>query len=128
VAERLDELLGGRGSREVALVTRVVTNFHAKALGLAEIMSEAGSAGDDEATAAAAHSLKGAAVNIGAVAVARLCEELEAVARTRSAQWVLPRLPRLRVILDEFEDELRAVCERFPELTPARETPGRRGE
>lgn len=77
VKARLDELLGSRSEREVALVTRLVVGFPAKASGLVHGWSTATLEGDHEEAARAVHTLKGTALNLGSSTLSDVCEEIE---------------------------------------------------
>jgi CheY-like chemotaxis protein/nitrogen-specific signal transduction histidine kinase len=76
VRERITEILGDRTPSEVALVMGMVTSFPAKAERLVQDMVAAADRGDDDA-ALHAHSLKGAAANLGATLLTAICEDLE---------------------------------------------------
>jgi two-component system, sensor histidine kinase and response regulator len=84
VGRRLDELAGDRSAAELALVGRLVTSFLARAPRLLADLSAAFSAGDVKGVEDGAHTLKGAAGNIGAVEVMRTCDRLEDDARART--------------------------------------------
>lgn len=77
VGARLDELLGGRSEREVALVTRLVGRFPATASDLVERWSKAVLDGEAEQAVLAVHRLRGAALNLGSSTLSRVCEEIE---------------------------------------------------
>ncbi|HSH68452.1 MAG TPA: Hpt domain-containing protein [Deferrisomatales bacterium] len=55
---------------------------------LAAILREAAAAGDGEALAKAAHSLKSSSANVGALGVSELCRELEAAGRSGRLEGV----------------------------------------
>jgi HPt (histidine-containing phosphotransfer) domain-containing protein len=56
-----------------------------------------------------AHSLKGASSNIGAVALASLCGELELLARTQAQARLAVVLPRFKAELTEVRQEVEAL-------------------
>jgi CheY-like chemotaxis protein/HPt (histidine-containing phosphotransfer) domain-containing protein len=81
VGRRLDELAGDHTEPERALVRRLVTSFLARAPQHAGAIGDALAAGDAQVVEDQAHSLRGAAGNIGATAVMRVCERIEDTAR-----------------------------------------------
>src|SRR4051812_33480928 len=78
---RLDELAGDRSGPERDLVTRLVESFLTRWPRHVAALREAFAGGDREAFEDQAHSLKGAAGNVGAEAVAEMCSRLEDRAR-----------------------------------------------
>jgi len=81
-------------------VHRLITSFLARAPRHLTAIGEAFGAGDAETVAEQAHSLRGAAGNIGAAAVMRVCASIEDTARSG-------RLPNsLTADLHELRDEL----------------------
>jgi len=113
---RLIEILGDRTPREVALVARIVTSFPAKARQLLHDMTAAAER-EDAAAALHAHSLKGAAANLGATTLAGLCQDVESAARSGAWQRIPDRLPPLREALAAFEADLAVVRRGIPDLT-----------
>jgi two-component system sensor histidine kinase/response regulator len=105
VGRRLDELAGDHTAPELALVDRLVHSFLRRAPKHLAALHEALAARDVPAFEEQAHSFKGAAGNIGAAAVARLCDALEDSARA----GVLPPASEL----DRLDDELRWVQRRL---------------
>jgi PAS domain S-box-containing protein len=114
VRERITEILGDRSPSEVALVRRMVTSFPGKAEQLVQDMVAAADREDDDAVLYA-HSLKGAAANLGAIVLVAICEDLELAARSRRWQRIPELLPRLREALRAFDAELSRVRAEFPE-------------
>ncbi|WP_148574361.1 ATP-binding protein [Nocardioides caldifontis] len=112
---RIDELLA-LGERAVPLVERAVGNF---VKGMPDVLAELGKAVADEDAAAlraAAHKLKGSALNLGAKQVADVSRRLEELAdegRTTDAAPVLEELreaaPRACEALDTYQAERLAV-------------------
>jgi PAS domain S-box-containing protein len=119
VRERITEILGDRTPSEVALVTGMVTSFPAKAERLVQDMVAAANRGDDDA-ALHAHSLKGAAANLGATLLTAICDDLERAARSRTWQRITELLPRLHEALASFEADLHVVRREMPELSLGR--------
>lgn len=72
-------------------------------------VTEAWEAGDLERLRRSAHSLKGASSNIGAAALAELCNELESLARDGRSELVPDALARLRGELGEVQDAVQAI-------------------
>jgi len=81
VTARLEELLGDRSEREVALVTRLVSGFPAKASGLVEQWRTAVLQGEHGEAVRAVHTLKGTALNLGSTTLSRVCQEIESWSR-----------------------------------------------
>jgi CheY-like chemotaxis protein/HPt (histidine-containing phosphotransfer) domain-containing protein len=84
------------------LLEVVAAAFAADAPARLEALRDAARAGDAAALARAAHALKGAAANLGALAVARLSGELEALGRGGATGAAVP-------MLAELEEESRAA-------------------
>ncbi|AGZ42623.1 ATP-binding protein [Actinoplanes friuliensis] len=110
IGRRLDELAGDRTQPERDLVNRLVESFLKRAPQHVAALAEAYASGDRSTFEDQAHSLKGAAGNIGASAVADLCEQLEDEARAGALSPDTPRtLDRLREELRWTERRLRLV-------------------
>jgi len=105
IANRLDDL---RDIVPEGLVSRLVTSFLKRAPGYLAVLSDTLQAGDADAFANAAHSLKGVAANLGADTCADLCDELEACGLDDRLDSAPDLLDRLRVEYDAarrvFED------------------------
>jgi HPt (histidine-containing phosphotransfer) domain-containing protein len=113
IARRLDELAGDRTTPEIALVNRLVSSFLQRAPEHAGALTDAFNAGDPQAVEDQAHSLRGAAGNIGAVTIMDVCERIENDARARTlTNGTADDLRRLRLELERVERHLH-------ELTPA---------
>jgi HPt (histidine-containing phosphotransfer) domain-containing protein len=69
--------------------------------------------GDAAALRAHAHKLAGGAANLGAVEVATLARELEALGDTGTTSGAEPLLPRLDSALDRARAGVRAYRERW---------------
>ncbi|WP_305783350.1 PAS domain-containing hybrid sensor histidine kinase/response regulator [Symbioplanes lichenis] len=111
VRARLDELAGDRTPPELALVDRLVTSFLSRAPRHLAALRAAAAEGRAGAVEEQAHTFKGAAGNIGAEAVARLCARVEDDARAgRLPEAVL--LDGLEVAIEQVEQRLRAVLAR----------------
>lgn len=63
--------------------------------------------GDSGEIQSQAHSLKGSAAQIGALAVSRLCRQMEGLSKTGTA-------PEQRALYEEIAAALREVIERIP--------------
>lgn len=81
IRARLADLIEDDDPEDRAFVARMVRSFADRAPGLLAELDAALAAGDAERAAHGVHALKGAASNVGADAVARLCAELEQRAR-----------------------------------------------
>ncbi|MEV7626521.1 response regulator [Actinoplanes sp. NPDC089786] len=107
IADRLAELAGGRTPPELALVERLVTSFRARAPRHVTALDEAYRTGDLRSVEDQAHSLRGAAGNIGAAAVSEVCERIENEARAgRLHTGVGDDLRTLRLELERAADHL----------------------
>jgi len=85
---------------EKDMVAEVLTLFQADTESRLQVLRSAAEAGDRVRTRAQAHSLKGSAVQVGAMALAEACRELELTAETR---------PDLLSPLAEIESRFEAV-------------------
>jgi HPt (histidine-containing phosphotransfer) domain-containing protein len=104
---RLAELAGDRTPPELALVERLVTSFRARAPQHVTALDEAFRTGDLKSVEDQAHSLRGAAGNIGADAVSEVCERIENEARAgRLHAGVGDDLRTLRLELQRAADHL----------------------
>jgi len=72
-------------------------------------VTEAWEAGDLERLRRSVHSLKGASSNIGAAALASLCNDLEGLARDGRSELVPDALARVRCELGEVQDAVQAL-------------------
>ncbi len=81
VWESAIEILGTRTPEEIALATRIVKGFDAKAERLLREFDSGLSEGDLRAACRAAHTLKGSALNLGLSRLADACQLLEDGAR-----------------------------------------------
>lgn len=84
------------------LVPRVMRAFDGSLQRLAEQLATARVAGDTQTLRHVAHTLKSSSASVGALALARLCAEIEAVVRDGSPTPLEP-------LLDAFEAEAKAV-------------------
>lgn len=85
---------------EKEMVAEVLTLFRSDTVSRIQVLRTAVEAGDRVLTRAQAHSLKGSAVQVGAMALAEACRELELTAETR---------PDLFSPLAEIESQFDAV-------------------
>ena len=109
VRDRLEEILGDRSPGEVALVTRMVNGFEAKAAGLLQRAVEAVTPPDPVAARHQVHSLRGSALNLGSVRLAAMCEDLEEQVSAGHLEQILARRPQLDDELAAFVRVLDAV-------------------
>ncbi|MFI5938428.1 ATP-binding protein [Actinoplanes sp. NPDC051494] len=107
VGRRLDELAGDHTGPELALVDRLVESFLQRAPRHLAALRAALAGGAVTAFEEEAHTFKGAAGNIGAAAVAAICDGIEETARSGS----LPEA--LDGELNRLEEELRWVERRL---------------
>ncbi|GFO56997.1 hypothetical protein GMSM_40040 [Geomonas sp. Red276] len=99
--EMIRSLPGNRGKE---VLRKVVDLYLASTPTLLQTMKEAESGGDAEKLKAAAHSFKSSSANLGAMRLADVCKELEALGRQGSTEGALPLLIRV-------EEEYRVVRE-----------------
>ncbi len=88
------------------LLRELVEEFAADALGLLDSMAAAGAAGDASRFRAECHALKSSAANVGARAVARLCQSGGAVEPGALAVEYKDFCLRAKVALNEYTDEI----------------------
>jgi two-component system, sensor histidine kinase and response regulator len=112
IGHRLDELAGDHSGPEMDLVHRLVTSFLNRAPRHLAALETAFADGDRQAFEDEAHSLKGAAANIGADAAAAVCARLEDWARAGDLPAMTgPELNRLCEELRWAERRLRLVLD-----------------
>jgi HPt (histidine-containing phosphotransfer) domain-containing protein len=111
IGRRLDELAGDHTGPERALVQRLVNSFLGRAPQHLEAVTDALAAEDAQRVEDQAHSLKGAAGNIGATAVMSICERIETEARAgRLPASLVDDVRELSEELDRVEHRLRQVA------------------
>jgi len=93
---------------ELSTTREVIALFQADAPARVEAIAAAVAAGDAEALSQAAHALKGAAGNIGALALQQAAARLEADARAGLPQDASERVEQLRSLWMRTRDALRA--------------------
>jgi CheY-like chemotaxis protein/HPt (histidine-containing phosphotransfer) domain-containing protein len=114
IGRRLDDLAGDRTGPEEALVRRLVTSFLARAPRHLAAITDGYRSDDARTVEDQAHSLKGAAGNIGAAGVMDVCRRIEDAARTGTLPEALAEdLRTLQLELDLAGERLREA------LTPA---------
>ncbi|WP_432137960.1 response regulator [Streptomyces sp. bgisy154] len=118
VEQRLNELRGGGTPAEQALVDRLVDHFLARAPEMARALFHALDRHDARGIADQAHSIKGAAGNIGAHSLAACCHELEAHARAGDPASSAETAPRLRDELDRTCRTLETLRSHLPGREP----------
>ncbi|MDX3451804.1 response regulator [Streptomyces sp. ME02-8801-2C] len=100
IEQRLNELRGAGTPAEHELVDRLVDHFLARAPEMTSALFHALDRHDAAEIADLAHSLKGAAGNVGAEGLAVSCQELEEHARAGAPASLADIAPRLQVELD----------------------------
>jgi HPt (histidine-containing phosphotransfer) domain-containing protein len=96
IEQRLDELRGSGTPAENDLVDRLVDHFLTRAPELTSALFHALDRHDSSEIAEKAHSLKGAAGNIGAQSLADCCQDLEQAARGGAPTQLAETAPRLQ--------------------------------
>ncbi|WP_405803928.1 response regulator [Streptomyces sp. NBC_00210] len=100
IEQRLDELRGADAPAERELVDRLVDHFLRRAPDMTSALFHAMDRHDAPEIAEQAHSLKGAAGNMGAESLAACCEELEQRAKAGEPAPLAEAAPRLQRELD----------------------------
>jgi two-component system sensor histidine kinase/response regulator len=113
ITRRLDELRGDKTEPERALVNRLVASFLALVPGYLTSLGNAVTAADAAAVEEQAHSLKGAAANIGALGVAETCQRLEDLGHTGSLEpGTDDDLRCLQAEISDIDTQLRSILAR----------------
>lgn len=118
VEYRLDELRGADTPAEQELVDRLVDHFLVRAPEMTSALYHALGRHDSQEIADQAHSLRGAAGNIGAVGLAACCQELEEHARSGEPASLAEAAPRLQDELDRTCRTLETVRSHPPGQEP----------
>lgn len=103
----LGELLDLGGEEDREFVVELVDLFLRDAPAKVEAIVEGAMAGDLERVERAAHSLKGSAGNLGAIALQRLAETLQNAGRTGDRSTVVSAAPRIESVFGEARTALR---------------------
>jgi signal transduction histidine kinase/CheY-like chemotaxis protein len=93
------------------IVNRVITLFLENAPSLLRELQDAAARGDMELLHGACHALKASSANVGAVALAAHCNELEAMARIET---VSDAAARVAVIVEDYRRAQDALTARLP--------------
>lgn len=108
---RVAELRALSGAHEPSAFSEIAEMFLEGTPHRLKLLRSAVAEGDAGATEDTAHSLRGAAANIGAVRMAALCAELESLGRSGNLGGALDLLGRLDVEVERVQDALRAELE-----------------
>jgi HPt (histidine-containing phosphotransfer) domain-containing protein len=95
---------------------RVLRAFHSSASRLAQQLGDARASGDMQGIRHVVHTLKSSSASIGALALARLCAEIEASIRAGSLASLPDRL-------DAMDRELAAVLQAVTPMLSPGDTP-----
>jgi HPt (histidine-containing phosphotransfer) domain-containing protein len=93
------------------ILSRVITLFLETAPGLLRELQDGAARGDMASLRRASHALKASSANVGAVALAAHCEELEAMARAES---VPDATARVAAIVEDYRRAQNALTARLP--------------
>ena len=115
-AEALDRLRELDPSGKSRLLERVLRAFHASASRLAQQFDDARRAGDMQGIRHVVHTLKSSSASIGALALARLCAEIESSIRADTLAGLPERL-------DAMDRELAAVLQVVTPMLSPPDTP-----
>jgi HPt (histidine-containing phosphotransfer) domain-containing protein len=83
------------GARATAVVAQIIDNYLEEAPQLLQAIRVAVARGDTAALKQAAHTLRGASANLGAIALSQLCKTLEAMGDTGIAAGALAVLSQV---------------------------------
>ncbi len=109
IERRLDELRGPDPEEDGQFLSGLIGSFLTEAPAYLGELTAAVGGGDALAVVEVAHTLKGAAGNIGASRLAALCQELEAAGRARRLDSAAMVIERMRAELDQVRAALDAV-------------------
>lgn len=109
IEQRLNELRGADTPAEHELVDRLIDHFLTRAPEMTNALFHALGRHDAEGIAEQAHSLKGAAGNLGAGTLATCCEELEQRAKAGDPTPLMSAAPRLQTELDRTCRALESI-------------------
>jgi CheY-like chemotaxis protein/HPt (histidine-containing phosphotransfer) domain-containing protein len=112
--QRVAELLGDGTPVEIELVHDIVTSFGSRSVELLAHLADGLTNGDIEAIHLHAHTLAGAALNLGAEDVAHIGREIEADARNGDLEACMTNLPVLMTAVDAARARLSQVLETLP--------------
>ncbi|MFN8080678.1 MAG: response regulator [Kineosporiaceae bacterium] len=114
VSMRLDELAGDASPAEVELVHRIARSFLDRAPALVTGLDQALASRDDELGHRMAHSLKGAAANLGADDLAQVCQQIEHLAEQGLHEQAQVERERLDAALQQAFAEIAGYLARQP--------------
>ena len=89
----------------------LITVYLRSAPKLLQAMRAATDSGDAEALARAAHTLKSSSATMGAMALASLCKQLEAVARTGTITDADSQVLQIEEMYESVKTALQAECQ-----------------
>lgn len=115
-AEALDRLRELDPTGKGRLLERVLRAFHSSASRLAQQLGEARTNGDMQGIRHVVHTLKSSSASIGALALARLCAEIETSIRAEAFATLPERL-------DAMDRELAAVLQVVTPMLSPPDTP-----
>ncbi len=101
--------LGPNGPKMLSAVISIYLNDSPV---LIERLSESLNAGDADGVAQAAHALKSASANLGAMPLAEMCRQVEDIARANSVQGCNSLISRIRLEYGKAEEALRGEIQR----------------
>jgi len=109
IERRLDELRGPDPTEDGEFLSALIGSFLTEAPAFLAGLAAAVDGDDAAAVEGRAHSLKGAAANLGAARLAALCGELEAAGRSHHLDSAGPLIGRLQAELNQVRNALDAV-------------------
>jgi CheY-like chemotaxis protein/HPt (histidine-containing phosphotransfer) domain-containing protein len=126
IRDRIQDLVGDRpAAEERQLVTRILGTFGSSAPDTADRLADALRHGDVDTAVRAAHSLSGAAGNVGARTLAKLSSRLEIDAREGGITDPAAALATLRDELDRVVAAVAAIHAELDGGTPVAATSGK---
>jgi signal transduction histidine kinase/CheY-like chemotaxis protein len=112
ITRRIEDLRGSGTEPSNALVRGLIASFSANLSGYLDMVANAVATADAATLENEAHSLKGAAANIGAAHLAEICQRLEDFGRTGDLdRGAVAELHHLRVEVGNVDTQLRAILD-----------------
>jgi CheY-like chemotaxis protein len=110
----LDQIAALSGAAESGLLERVIATYLDRSVPLGSVLREAWQRSDAGSIAGTAHRLKSSSAQLGAVRLARVCDELERAARAPGVDvaGLEPLVTRLEGELVLVGERLESLCER----------------
>lgn len=112
-AKTLQSLLNMAGARAKEVLTQIIDNYITEAPQLLQAMRAAVGAGDATALQQAAHKLRSASANLGALALSDLCKALEVMGSTGITSEALAGVSQVEVAYETVKAALQIELQRL---------------